>query len=351
MSDPSMLAVDRRGAFERWLLGVWYGSSVWRFVLFPFSLVYALLVASRRAAYRLGLRRATRGPQPVVVVGNLTVGGSGKTPLVIWLVEALAERGLRAAVVSRGYGGTVGELPLRVDQDTDPALCGDEPLLIARRTGALVVVHPDRVLALMSLGPDAADVIIADDGLQHLSMAREYEIVVVDGSRRLGNGMLLPAGPLREPAGRLSSVDALVTNVTRSGDASGLRMRLEPTAFVRPLDGTREPVASWVGRRVGALAGIGDPSRFFDTLNALGVEVAEVRALSDHAELGPQELGFSDLDRVVMTEKDAVRAGVRLSSHHWYLEVSAAVYDGPEAEAMLVDLVRSLTPGPSQETR
>ena len=348
MPERATLAVDRRGALERWLLGVWYGRSLWRFVLLPLSLIYGLLIGLRRAAYRLGLRRSSRGPQPVVVVGNLTVGGSGKTPLVIWLVEALAAHGLQAAVVSRGYGGAAGELPLRVDADTDPALCGDEPLLIARRTGVLVVVHPDRVLALMSIGPSEADVIIADDGLQYLAMAREYEIAVVDGSRRLGNGLLLPAGPLREPASRLAHVDAIVTN---GGEASGLRMRLEPIAFVCPAAGTRESVERWSGLRVGALAGIGDPSRFFDTLAEIGVEIAEVRALSDHAALGPEELGFSNLDRVVMTEKDAVRAGSRLSSHHWYLEVRAALYDESEVAMMLEDLVRSLTTGPSQEVK
>jgi tetraacyldisaccharide 4'-kinase len=338
---------DRRGGLERWVADVWYGSGsvslIGRLLLLPFSVLFLLLTAARRLAYTIGIRRAARGPHPVVVVGNLTVGGSGKTPTVIWLIEALAQKGLRAAVVSRGYGGMVGDQPLRVDTDTDPALCGDEPLLIARRTGTLVVVHPDRVLALMSIAPEEADVVVADDGLQHLAMERQFEIAVIDGARGLGNRLLLPAGPLRELPGRLGRVDAVVLNGEgETTHAGAIRMLLEASEFVCPARGIREPVARWAGRKVGALAGIGAPQRFFDTLQTLGVEIQEARAFSDHAALSSQDLTFQGVDQVVMTEKDAVRAGHLLSANHWYLEVSAALYDEGEVEEMLAGLMRRL---------
>jgi tetraacyldisaccharide 4'-kinase len=348
MSDTESRVLDQRGALERWITVVWYGtglvSILGRILLLPFSLIFLLLLGLRALAYAVGLRRAARGHHPVVVVGNLTVGGSGKTPMVIWLIEALAEAGLRAAVVSRGYGGLPGARPLRVDTDTDPVLCGDEPLLIARRTGALVVVHPDRVSALLSIAADEADVVIADDGLQHLAMARDFEIAVIDGERGLGNHLVIPAGPLRELPRRLQQVDAVVLNQSDTADRTdGLHMRLEPTSFVCPARGIREPIENWRGQRVGALAGIGNPARFFDTLHDLGIEVVEARTLPDHAHLGAAELSFEALDRVVMTEKDAVRAGHHLTGHHWYLEVSASLYDDRATDTMLADLVGRLT--------
>lgn len=338
-----MSGEDRRGGLERWITGVWYSASAWRYPLLPLSWLYRLLVALRRAAYRIGFIRSHRGAQPVVVVGNLTVGGTGKTPLVLWLVEALRERGMRPAVISRGYGAEVGPWPVRVTARTPATSCGDEPALIARRAGVPVVVHPDRVAALRSLSPEDADVVISDDGLQHLRLARDYEIVVLDGRRGLGNSEMLPAGPLREPYARLQQVDAVVVN---GGEVDGLGMRLEATALVCPATGARELLSGWIGRRVAALAGIGDPERFFTMLGALGLEVVERRALPDHAPLGPDELGFPDHEFVVMTEKDAVRGWERLSSQHWYLEVTARLYDEVQVQSLLEDLMRSLRTGP-----
>lgn len=313
-----------RTVLERQLLALWYA---------PPSRGLRLLQPLESAFVRLARRRRQRDarlagslPVPVVVVGNLAVGGTGKTPLVIALARILARNGLRVGVVSRGYGGTARR-PMRVIGATDPLVCGDEALLLASRVDGPVWVGTDRArVARELLAATPVEVILSDDGLQHYRLARTMEICVLDAGRWLGNGHCLPLGPLREAPVRLLEVDYVVAN----GDAeapAGVRvdgrMQLQPGAWRRVHDDAvlseRMPVA---GERVHAVAGIGNPQRFFTTLRALGLDPVE-HPFGDHHRFTARELAFGDGLRVVMTEKDAVKCR-RFAAPHWLaLEVEA----------------------------
>ena len=295
--------------------------------LYPLSLVFRAVAALRRAAYVRGLLRAQRVRVPVIVVGNIYVGGTGKTPLVLWLARFLRERGRRPGIVSRGYGGSAAH-PSEVRGDTDPALSGDEPLLLARRSGCPVWTGRDRVAAaraLLAAHPEC-DVVISDDGLQHYRLARDVEIVVVDGARGLGNRLLLPAGPLREPASRLDTADAVVVN--------GESMKLAGSRFRNLRDGREAQPGFFQGKRVVAIAGIGHPPRFFAHLERLGLQF-EAHAFPDHHAYSAGDIAFPDADAVVMTEKDAVKCARFASDKHWMLPVDA------ELDARLGELVLS----------
>ncbi len=282
----------------------WYRLSPVSVLLFPVSLAFRLLVSIRRALYLAGLLRSTRMPVPVIVVGNLTVGGTGKTPLVLWLAEALLRRGRHPGIVSRGFGTARG-VPRRVVPGDDAAAAGDEPLLLAEKSGCPVWIGADRASAaraLLAANP-RCDVILSDDGLQHYRLARDFEIAVHD-SRGLGNGLLLPAGPLREPPGR--KVDATVCNGAVPAPGA-YQMRLRPAGFYR-LDspGTDVPVEHLARQRLHAVAGIGNPQRFFSELAQIGLDFT-AHAFADHHVFRPQDLAFGDCDLVLMTEKDAVK--------------------------------------------
>jgi tetraacyldisaccharide 4'-kinase len=281
----------------------WYRLGAFSIALAPLGLAFGAAVRLRRAAYLAGVLRAHRLPVPVVVVGNLVVGGTGKTPLVLWVVDALRGRGLRPGIVSRGYRGA-NTSAQRVPADGDPARFGDEPVLLAERSGAPVWVGRDRVAAARGLlaAHPRCDVLVCDDGLQHYALARDVEIAVED-ERGHGNGLLLPAGPLREPASR--AVDAVVVN---GGTAAGaFEMRLVPDGL-RRVGGRGEeiPLAVLRGKRLHAVAGIGNPARFFATLRGLGLEFVP-HAFPDHHAWRADELDFADCDIVLMTEKDAVK--------------------------------------------
>ncbi len=289
------------------------------------SFAFSVAVAARRALYRIGVLRTERIGIPVVVVGNITAGGSGKTPLVLWVAQALAAQGWRPGIVSRGYGGRLAALrepPVEVGIAADPALVGDEPLLLARRAGCPVWVGADRVAACRGLRTHhpECDVLVLDDGLQHYRLARDFEIAVVD-ARGLGNGQLFPAGPLREPASRLASVDAVVCN--GSSAIAGLAMRLRGDRFVRLAGGGAGAEAAALGsKRVHAVAGIGDPQRFFRHLEALGLEVV-AHGFPDHHAFAAADLEFGDDLPVVMTEKDAVKCARFAQPRFWMLPVDA----------------------------
>jgi tetraacyldisaccharide 4'-kinase len=305
----------------------WYRLSVLTRLLVPVAFLFGLVVAMRRLLYRAHVLSSERVDVSVIVVGNINIGGSGKTPVVLWLAKYLAEQGWRPGIVSRGYGGRIaslGEAPAEVSIVSDPALVGDEPLLLSRRAGCPVWVGADRVAACRALRTHhpECNVLVLDDGLQHYRLARDVEIAVVD-SRGFGNGHLFPAGPLREPVTRLASMDAVVCN-GESGVA-GFRMRLEGGEFVRLTDTGRALQARALGsNKVHAVAGIGDPWRFFRKLEALGLEVVP-HAFPDHHAFCAADLDFADGLPVVMTEKDAVKCRSFAQPHFWMLPVTAEI--------------------------
>ncbi len=292
-------------------------------MLWPASVLFGALVWLRRHAYSAGWLSRERAGVPVVVVGNLFAGGSGKTPLVLWIVEWLKSHGWTPGVVSRGYGARV-KVPRAADAGSSPAEVGDEPVLIAARGRCPVWVGADRVgaaRALRARHPEV-DVLVLDDGLQHYRLARDVEIAVVD-ARGFGNGFLLPAGPLREPPARLRTVDAVV--VRGKNAVEGYAMRLEGDRLYRLGDASERRYANeFAGQRVHAVAGIGDPSRFFADLARLGLEVVP-HPFPDHHPYRANDLEFGDDAPVVMTEKDAVKCFPYARPHHWVLPVSAVL--------------------------
>ncbi|MES9844123.1 MAG: tetraacyldisaccharide 4'-kinase [Candidatus Sedimenticola sp. PURPLELP] len=300
----------------------WDGINPVSIALLPLSWLFCLLAWLRRSAYRFGLFKTIRVSVPVIVIGNISVGGVGKTPLVIWLSNYLKDQGLRPGIISRGYGGESEQWPRQVSRDSDPALVGDEPVLIARRTGCPVWVGPDRVEAARALvEAGGCDIILSDDGMQHYALGRDLEIAVIDGSRRLGNGFCLPAGPLRERAWRLDRVDLVVVN--GEGRENEVAMGLRPTAVVNVNDsGRRIELANYRGASVHGIAGIGNPARFFDSLHNQGVKVVE-HGFPDHHRFAPGDIQFSDDLPVLMTEKDAVKCIGFADERHWYVEVDA----------------------------
>ncbi|MBJ3815261.1 tetraacyldisaccharide 4'-kinase [Shimwellia pseudoproteus] len=316
---------------------IWSGHSPLWLLLWPLSLLYGLITAVIRLSYRLGWRRSWRSPVPVVVVGNLTAGGNGKTPVVIWLVEQLTARGIRVGVVSRGYGGKAGHYPLLLSAGTTTAEAGDEPVLIYQRTGAAVAVSPRRAEAVQALIDQAQpQIIITDDGLQHYALCRDKEIVVVDGVRRFGNGWWLPAGPMRERAGRLRSVDAVIVN-GGTAQPGEIAMSLSPGQAVNLKTGARCDASQL--SHVVAMAGIGHPPRFFATLASLGVVTEKNVPLSDH--YAPSAEAIQGLvgpgQTLLMTEKDAVKCRAFAEDNWWYLPVDAQLA-APDAEKLLAEL-------------
>jgi tetraacyldisaccharide 4'-kinase len=331
------------------LVAAWYSPrpTALAVLLLPLALLFRFGVAARRMLYRLGVLRSVRLRVPVVVVGNITVGGSGKTPLVAALALALSRRGFHPGIVSRGYGrdGANGE-PVPVGPDDDPRRVGDEPLLLAR-AGYRVVVANDRVAAgqaLLARNPEC-DVILSDDGLQHYRLARTVEIAVVDAVRGLGNRRSLPAGPLREPASRLGEVDAVVVLSAAPDTAPPIHpgtfaMRLVGDRLVRVDDPlTSAPASAFARSEVHALAGIGHPERFFAQLAAIGI-VATPHSFRDHHRFVAADLDIAGANAILMTEKDALKCEGFADERCWYLPVSACIDDG------LITLVEGKLRGP-----
>lgn len=315
------------GAGYRWLHRVWYDTAPLGWVLLPLSMLYGLVVVCRRWLYASGILTTQRARVPVIVVGNITAGGTGKTPTVVWLVHMLIERGYKPGIVSRGYGGSKSKTSMRVDARSEAAVVGDEPVLLARRTGVPVVVDADRVRAAAMLVDDGVDIIVTDDGLQHYRLGRDYEICVVDGGRGLGNRHLLPAGPLREGPRRLAEVDQLLVNgrLRDDHDLSVAEQNATPFELVATescrLNGSlTRPIERFAGTTVHAVAGIGNPTRFFDLLREQGIQIIE-HAFADHAALAKTDLEFGDDFEVFMTEKDAVRLDHSVPDKYWYVPV------------------------------
>jgi tetraacyldisaccharide 4'-kinase len=331
------------------LQSVWYGPA-WRSLpLWPLALVFRGVIGLRALLYRTGILRAVTVGVPVVVVGNITVGGTGKTPVASWLARELQLRGRRVGVVLRGYGGSHRGAPRIVIANDDPAVVGDEALLHVRNGAHAVVIGADRVAASRLAAEQGAEVVVCDDGLQHARLARDFEIAVVDGARGLGNGWLLPAGPLREPAGELELVHAIVVT-DRGGQARiplAVRRPLQVTAqfelggAVNLLSGERRPLSQFVGLgTVHAIAAIGHPEAFFAALRRQGLR-PECHALPDHAAFDDSVISMPADATVLMTAKDAVKCTGVARAHWWWVELDLE-FDRAEA-ATLLDSVLART--------
>jgi len=322
-----------------WTERLWYRLSPWHLLLLPLSALFRLLAAARRGLYRSGILPSYRLAVPVVVVGNITVGGAGKTPLVLWLARFFSELGFHPGIVSRGYASAACA-PRAVTPTSDPAHCGDEPLLLARRSRCPVWVGANRVAvaqALLKAEPQC-NLLLCDDGLQHYRLRRDVEIAVVDGARGFGNGLLLPAGPLREGITRLRSVDAVVVN--GAGAVSGYAMSLVGNVFRNLADASlTADAAQFHGMQLHAVAGIGNPQRFFDHLRGLGLNI-EAHPFPDHHRYRPEELVFPGADALLMTEKDAVKCAAFAAPNWWMLAVEAQV-DAALGEKILEKLRKS----------
>jgi tetraacyldisaccharide 4'-kinase len=336
-----------------WLESLWYSARRPPWPLRLLSTVYAIGMRHRRRTARADAAGVGR---PVVVIGNITVGGTGKTPLTLWLAAALRAHGVRIGVILRGYGAQAPErVVTRVEPDSDPLRVGDEALVIRRRGGP-VAVGRERAAAARSLAPEV-DLILADDGLQHRALARDFEIAVVDGARGCGNGWLLPAGPLREPMSRLAAVDAIVINgpadaITRSQLAASaaaagrvppplLRMVVQArraVALDASVGAPGVPLSDFAGQSVHAVAGLGNPQRFFQTLRSAGIAVRE-HAFPDHHHYRAADLEFTDPLPILMTEKDAVKCGAFAGPARWYVPVDA-VLEESDAQQLLAPLLR-----------
>jgi tetraacyldisaccharide 4'-kinase len=301
----------------------WYqNSGLITLILLPLSALFCAVAQIRRYLYKFQLLKVTKLPVPVIVVGNISVGGTGKTPLVIAITQYLKANGFNPGVISRGYGGQAKQWPQAVTPESDPIQVGDETVLIANRCRCPVSVGPDRVAAAQALlAAESCDIIISDDGMQHYALARDIEIAVIDGERRLGNALCLPAGPLRELPSRLKSVDLIVTN--GKGKGSECSMSLKSYAFHNIKDETQlRATDAFEGIAVEAVSGIGNNERFFQQLRDLGIQVRK-HSFSDHHQYRENELQFDNSAPVLMTEKDAIKCK-KFSMHDaWYLRVDA----------------------------
>ena len=316
----------------------WYSRSWITWLLCPFSLLFWLITTVRRALFRLNLLKSYRASIPVVIVGNLSVGGNGKTPAVIWLVQELTKCGLNVGVISRGYGSKAKNYPLLITPTSDPIEAGDEPVLIAIRTQAPVCISPNRQQAIECLLQHTkCDVIISDDGLQHYKLQRDFELVIMDAKRGLGNGFLLPAGPLRELPSRLKNVDIIITNGSENQYSDAV-MTLKPQYTVNLVTKAQRPLNEF--SQATAIAGIGNPPRFFTMLQQHGIQLMETQAFQDHQSFSPELFAKFDKNRpLLMTEKDAVKCMTFAEEHWWYVPVTTEI-QGEKAQQFIQKIVQ-----------
>lgn len=316
------------------VLKLWYEKPIYHpltLCLLPFSWLFRAIIATRRWCYRTGILKTHAVSVPVIVVGNITVGGTGKTPFVIWLAQMLQSQGMRVGIISRGYGAKEkGRRALWVRQDADANEVGDEAVMIARRTGCPLVIANNRVKAAALIAKAPCDVIISDDGLQHYRLARDIEIAIVDSGRGFGNARFLPAGPLREAPSRLAEVDFVINHGAHADrtfdDKKNFSMHLKPLAClsVNQLVAASVAIDDFNEKSVHAVAGIGHPQRFFASLRALGFSIIE-HVFPDHHAYTAEDFSFADDLPIIMTEKDAVKCGAFAPLNCWYLQVEASV--------------------------
>ena len=307
----------------------WYCISPLHILLWPISLLFRVVSSIRRQLYAVDILHRFKLPVPVIVIGNITVGGTGKTPFTLWLAQQLLDEGLHPGIISRGYTKTKKQRPDAphcVQINDSPDIVGDEPLLMVQRDLCPVWIGRNRVAvaqALLQAHPEC-DVILSDDGLQHYRLQRDIEIAMVDGSRGFGNGLLLPAGPLREPVSRLKSIDFVVINGGKAADGE-YAMRLVGSSFYNLLNPNITLSANaFSGQNVHAIAGIGHPERFFSHLKQLGI-TAETHAFPDHHSYAESDIGFKDADAILMTEKDAVKCALFATEQCWVFRVDAEI--------------------------
>jgi len=313
-------------SFSRWLQDAWYKEMYISSALMPLSMLYDDVMRFRSFLYKKGFKKQTKLAVPVVIVGNITVGGTGKTPLVLWMARFLREQGYKPGIISRGYGGTSEHWPQRVDAESNPELVGDEAVLMANSTDCPIAVGPERPKAgQMLIEQCACDIILSDDGLQHYALQRELEIAVIDGQRRFGNGYTLPCGPLREPISRLQTVDLIIVNGQAEED-NEYSMSVEGEVAVNLLTKEQKLLTDFVYIPSHALAGIGNPKRFFDLLEQKSISI-ETHAFADHHKFTADDICFNDDKAVLMTEKDAVKCFSFATEKHWFVPIKAKPQD------------------------
>lgn len=322
---------------------IWRTKNVISLVLFPLSILFYLITWIRRKLYVLGILKSYRASIPVLVVGNISVGGNGKTPVVVWLVEQLKQKGIRVGVVSRGYGGKNKQFPQLVNATSSAEQMGDEPVLIAQRTGVPVAISPNRAESIaLLLAQFELDLIITDDGLQHYALQRDMEWVVIDGERRFGNGFLLPAGGLRELPSRLNEVQAVICN-GKNAKKGEYSMSLNSAIAINLKNQTQRPLSDFQQTQNVAMAGIGYPPRFFAMLESLRIPLQSTYAFADHQAFEFDHLSSlaNESQQLLMTEKDAVKCKTFAQENWWYIPVNAEIEQGEQLIKSVIALVEA----------
>jgi tetraacyldisaccharide 4'-kinase len=332
---------------NNWFQKQWSAYGLWHILLIPLSWIFYVIIQVRKYLYSIGCLKSTRLNVLVIVVGNITVGGTGKTPMVIWLAEQLKLAGFNPGIISRGYGGT-SKLATAVNASSNPQQVGDEPVLIAKRTGCPMFVGANRVAAgqaLLKTNPQC-NVIISDDGLQHYALQRDVEIALVNSNQQFGNQLLLPAGPLREKLSRLKSVDAIVDS-GRGADFGYFFKDEMPPVFNMQVQGETfeslndpqftQSASNFADKNLVAIAGIGNPERFFNQLSNLGLQF-ESKAFADHHQFTVQDLTEFSGKTILMTEKDAVKCSALTTTDAWYLPVTAMINDSSQVSLIILIL-------------
>jgi tetraacyldisaccharide 4'-kinase len=313
---------------EQYLLKIWYRKSYWYIIFLPLSWLFFVLILIRKYLFKKLSKSLYQPPCPVIIVGNITVGGTGKTPFIIWLANYLTAKNLKVAILSRGYGGAVNDIPIEVSKNSDVDIAGDESVIIATKTNCIVMVHPDRNLSCKYLSKRKIDLIICDDGLQYYKLKRDYEIAIIDQKRMFGNGQLLPAGPLREPISRLKNVNLELSQISMSSDKDNCEnsytnintFYLTGDVAINIDSRERRLLSDFMNKKIHAVAGIGYPARFFSLLERKNL-IIEKHYFRDHQKYSSNELSFNDDLDILMTEKDAVKCKKLKNDRLWYVPV------------------------------